>query len=296
MAASGNEMRADSPPITPPRITFLGTVPEISDEVRWDIPGRGIKFKPQRYDAGWRDRIDCTGNHDAHDPPAEVSSDFVDAGMFVVGADQQVSTYPSLSPAERKARLADQLKAIESYEVANEFWTGGNIDAGVSDQRVLRNAVSDTLTTSAVAPDVALGIIEQGLAQLGKGQRGMVHMTMQALTALVTNGSIRREGNSYLTASDNWVVADAGYPGTGPAGHARTATSVWMFGTSMVRVRLGTPIFQGIDGDAIDPDFVDRSVNDLIVRAYRPVMIVWDEAVHVAAETNLTLALVGGAS
>lgn len=282
-----------TPPIVPPRISLLVTAPIVDDDVRW-LLGDGIVFKPQNYTAGYRDRIICQ----RIDPTFStlVSTDFIDATPFVVLAGEKGGPFGA-PLAERRQRLADQLAAVESYEIANELWAGGNIDSGTTTQRILTSVASDDLTTSAVAPDLALGLIEQGLAQLGKGQRGMIHMTPQVLTALVTNGSVRRDGNVYLSPMDHYIVADAGYPGTGPAGHPNRTTASWIYGTSMIRIFLGTVILQGIDEDGtVDPGFFDPSVNDIRALAVRPALIQWDEQVHVAAQTNLTLPLIAGAS
>lgn len=295
MAATNDAQTVATPPLVAPRISLLATAPIVTDDARWLLPG-GVKFKPQRYTAGARAKVVCgTGTGPALTTTALVDTDYVDAGSFVAWASEQMSTF-GLALDERRRRVLDQLAAIESYEIANELWTGGVIDSGSPDQRILRSVAGDTLTTAAVAPDVALGIIEAGLASLGRGQRGMVHVTPQTLTALAAAQVVRREGNAYLSPNDHWVVADAGYPGSGPAGHARAATSVWMYGTSMVRLRLGATFVIGADGDAIDPGTFDPDTNTHELYAVRPALIEWDEQVHVAAETNLTVPLVAGAS
>jgi hypothetical protein len=83
------------------------------------------------------------------------------------------------------------------------------------------------------------------------------------------------------TLAGNVVVADPGYPGTGPAGQAVGATA-WAYATSPVQVLL-SPLSPITDDSVV----VDRAVNTRTVWAARVFAATWDPCVHLATEITI---------
>lgn len=125
----------------------------------------------------------------------------------------------------------------------------------------------------------------------------MIHCTPQTLVRWVAASAVRLEGGQYLSPLGNIVVADAGYDGSGPGGVAAGA-SQWAYATGLISIRLSTP--QVIPGDVETAQSIaqalNREDNTLDVYAQRLALVQWDECCHIAAELDLAVCAIGGAS
>lgn len=272
---------------TPPRYGLLAAVPILDSSVRWQ---NGIVFQPDSCSGGGGVvSVGCRGNTTAITPDTRVP--LVDADSFVVWASDTCSTL-AFGAEDYEGRARRALAASESYWIAHELWSGTLAQSDALSNNWLTSIGSDVLTAGAVAPVQALACLEQGLAQCGKGRRGLIHMTPQLLTHLASGWAVRFEGGYWLTAMGNIVVADAGYGGTQPDNDAVDASSTWMYATSMMRVLLSPPeVFAPFGASS-----VDRSVNTVTVYAQRLALIQWDECCHLAAQTNVAVCAFGGVS
>jgi hypothetical protein len=194
------------------------------------------------------------------------------------------------------------LEATQSFQVADELWTGALRDAAdagedLEDNPALTDSSSDTVTGGPEDVVDALACLEQGLAQCSQGRRGMIHATPQVLVQWIAASAVRLEGGQYLSPMGNLVVADAGYPGDGPGGSAAGA-SQWAYATGIISVRLSTPqvIPGNLDSAQVMAQALNREDNTLDVYAQRLALLQWDECCHLAAEIDLPVCLVGGAS
>lgn len=283
------QLRANvpAPPARPPRYGLIAAAPTIDDtDMRW--PG-GFSFTPEQCAGGGRASVTCGGSTAALD--VGLNPGLVNGDPFAVFAGDRCSSF-GFEARDYVGRARRQLAAIESFEIANELWTGSLSAAEGLDNRALTDLGSDTLTAGAASPIDAISCIEQGLAVLLRGRQGMIHMTPQLLAHLVGPlGVISREGQVYTSPMGHIVVADAGYDGSAPGGAAAGA-SQWIYGTSIVQVRLG-PV------DVIPERFelaVDHSVNNVEYIAERLAAIQWEPCGHVAAEVNIAACAVGGAA
>lgn len=131
--------------------------------------------------------------------------------------------------SERVRRQAD---AVASYVMAQELWNGtlGRNNPGtLGDSSTF---VNDYLTNPATLTDISaagtlierFGVLEEETLRLSRGQQVMLHVPPRLIAPL--SDVLRRQGNLLYTALDSVVVADAGYPGTGPfdAGTAEVET------------------------------------------------------------------------
>lgn len=290
-----------APPLRAPRYGLLvtaGVTPaEAGMDPHWGLSD-GVTWTPERIGGGTRKALDCLGAVASIGAGDRVLG-AVNAEPFVVATKDLCSTF-GFAVSDLPRRVRDRLAAIASYEVAAELWSGSIIS---DTQRTLTSLLSDRVTTSAVTASEALALLDQALAVGTKGQRGMVHCTPQVLDALVVNGAVRREGNLWLSPMDTVVVADGGYAGTGPGGLPVTSTQ-YVYATNMLRVVVGPTITlpTGIDAGGPDaaPDAWAQAVsidnNDLEVAAMAPYLVQWDAQAHYAAEVNLALPALGGAS
>lgn len=284
-----------APPAQPPRFGLLASAAVDGSTGRWQ---QGFAFQPEACGAGGRLAVVCEGNTEAMDLPDRPGT--VEGMPFLVYATDECSTF-GFNARDWQGRARRQLAAIESYEVAAELWTGslGLQDSNGDPIRSLADTSADTLTTAGTPADPvdALALVEQGIAACSRGRRGMVHMTPQLLTQLVRDNVLRLDGTTWITPNGHIVVPDAGYPGTGPNGEAASSTQ-WLYGTSMISVLLSAvELIPGTLDDARSmAQALDRAVNSAVVFAERLAAWVWDECCHVAAQVDLPMPLVGGAS
>lgn len=280
-----------APPARPPRFGLIPTAQAVEDDARWQGPN-GFSFLPEGCGTAGRLAIDCIGNTNTMDLPDRPET--VDGEAFAVWAADDCSSF-GMDARDWMGRARRQLAATESYQVANELWTGS---LGL-ESRSLTSMASDTLTNGGVDPIEGLALLEAGLAACNKGRQGMVHVTPQLLTHLVAAYAVRLDGTTYVTPNGHLVAPDAGYDGSGPGVSPTPAGATqWAYGTSMISVRL-SPVATTPDNlsDARQQAVaLDRAVNTIVVWAYRAAAWVWDECCHVAAEFDLPAALVGGAS
>lgn len=271
----------EAPQPRPARYGLVVAAPIIEDsEFRFGP----FTFLPERCGQGGRLAIECEG--DTASMAIGASPDVVNGSGFMVFGGEKCSTL-GMNAVDLRARAERMLTIVQSFEIADELWSGGlNLDA-----KSLADVDADTLTEGAGAAVDVLGCIDQGIGQKTKGQQGMVHMTPQVLDHLVTNGTLYRDAGLWLTPMGNIVVADYGYDGTGPNGEPAT-DSQWIYGTTMITLRLGA--IESIPD--LDMQAVTRSINDIEVWAYRAVAWVWDECGHVAGEVNIAPCAFAGTS
>lgn len=267
----------DAPQATPPRYGIVAAAPTIDDARTLWI--NGVTFNPEACAPGSLSGVDCATDFPDWSTGGATNPATVIQDAFVVWAADQCSTLGSVSrDFEGRARRA--LLASESYMIAQEFQLG----ALALDGRRLSDNTAETITAAAVAPGVALGMLEWSLGRCQRGKRGMIHCTIQVLDALVQAYAIENAGGVWLTPMGNIVVADAGYTGATPAG-ADATTSQWMYATGMVYLRLGS--VEAAAAQTVDQ--VDRSVNTRRFVAWRPVLIEWDECCLKAAQVNVAV-------
>lgn len=171
--------------------------------------------------------------------------------------------------APRAERL---LRAVESYYVANELWRDTlGLNPHLADP-------ADTIVAGSASPEVlrnAIGTIEEAFYAHSPAARCMIHMTpgfMDALQHSSGGAALHRGGSNYYTQMDSVVAVDKGYPGTGPAGQAKTFSSEWIYATPVVQIRLGPiMVMPGSLAEAMD-----RSDNTVRYYAERAVSVSWD--------------------
>lgn len=272
----------------PPRFGLEASAVIVNTADRWED---GITWQPEQCAGGGRIALDECGSLDPVEAAATPASP--DSDPFLVFAGETCSTF-GMDARDWNGRARRQLIATRSAQIAAELWTGSLNGAGLA----LVDATSDILTTGAKPPATALAMIEQGLAQLLSGRQGMVHVTPQVLSYLVGESVARLEGNIYTSPNGHIIVPDAGYPGTAPTGTAPSFSSQWIYGTAVVALRIGPVTFNPgtLDRARVLAQAMNRATNTITVIAEQTVVIQLDPCGHVAAQVDLALPAVGGAS
>lgn len=210
---------------------------------------------------------------------------------FAVQAIVQCSTMGG-ARLDWERRALDALEACTSKAVELEFWEGNlaraAVAAGDTDypNRYLTNGEAVDVTPTpgtAVRVRYGLALLEGALADAGCGTRGFIHAPVSIGSVLPVKD---KDGDGILeTAVGNYLIAGAGYTGVGPNGAAPAGTSVWMYATGPVVVRLG-------DGEVAAGDvaeYTDSSINTIALSAERPASVVWDGCAHFAVLVDLSL-------
>jgi hypothetical protein len=172
----------------------------------------------------------------------------------------------------------------ESALMASELWEGSTAQAGGLPNAYFGDGNADVV--SGVWPVTqALAVIQRELAEAIPG-RGMIHAPRDVVSLWYHYGGVRREGALLLDPFDNLIVADAGYPGTGPDGEPRTDTTAWVFATDMVQVRRDGQV--KVLPDAGDyAAAMNRDTNFIEWRAERIVAAYWSGCAQIAIEADL---------
>lgn len=254
----------NAPPAQPPLYSLLQAVDLIDDGVRWQ---QGVEWAPEQVDGGGAIPIDCHGGTPGG-KPTKTNPIRNEADPFGVYAEDHCSTL-GFAARDYEGRARRQLAAVQSSLIAREFQLGTIRDAESLDNVALIDA---TEIVPGGPIDIALGSLEAALADTFAGARSMIHVTMQTMVFLAKNFLIYQSGQKWLTQPGNLVVADAGY--TDESG------TVFMYGTSMVQVRLSTV-------DVVPPEFaqaVNRATNLVTIYAERLALVQLDHSETTAAD------------
>lgn len=190
-------------------------------------------------------------------------------------------------------RAERALLASESFAIAHELWTGTRAKASGWPNNYLAGVTANVLSTgaTAVSPSDALACLEQGIAETSNGQRGVIHCTPHLGSYFSELGqTLRTVDNLIVTYRGTIIIADAGYPGSGPTGTGPTSDHEWAYGTLIPTVRR-SPIMVNPETMA---QAVTRSVNDVEYRAWRMAAVSFPPCTHVAVQVNVPLC--GGGS
>lgn len=285
-------------PAVPPRYGLLIAADVIEDDVRWQ---QGVEWAPEQCGDNRGSTVtECEGNTDMifADPNNPAGNPaMAEADPFMVWAYDRCSSI-GWEARDYEGRARRALAATESAAIAKEFWTGDLSQAHGLDNTWLASLGADTLTAAAspVDPVHALALLEGALAACGGGRRGMIHVTPQVLIHLRSAYAVDQAGQQIVTPLGTVVVADAGYDGSGPNGEAPGATQ-WAYATSTVQVRLAPVDVPGtLAGARRYAQQMRRDINLIEVRANRLALVQWDNCCHFAAQVNIAVPLVGGAS
>lgn len=177
------------------------------------------------------------------------------------------------------------LAACQNKAIELEFWEGRLAREVENENRYLANGAAVDVTPTPGTPVRArygLALLEGRLAATGCGGRGYIHTPVSVASVL----PVKDRGDDILTTTlGNYVVAGDGYTGTGTDGAATAGSSVWLYATGPVFVRLDE-----VTTDADMPrQFINTETNEVVVRSNRMASVVWDGCAHFKVLVDLSL-------
>lgn len=202
---------------------------------------------------------------------------------FVVEAEVACST---MGKQEEWVSYAENaLEVCQSKAIELEFWEGRLARAAGNENRFLANGDAIDVTPTpgtAVRARYGLALLEGRLAATGCGGRGYIHTPVSVASVL----PVKDRGEDILTTTlGNYIIAGDGYTGTGTDGAATSGSSVWLYATGPVFVRLDR-----IQTDADQPrQYINTATNSVTVRSNRMASVVWDGCAHFKVLVDLSL-------
>jgi hypothetical protein len=272
-------------PATPPTSGLVASAvrPDPADLPGWED---GLAWVPERCGSAYQLVPRCADAPGGFVPSRPDAAYHQPVGLRVA---DECTTLAGPLDLERARRLAE---AVTPFAVAREAWSGTGtladlypadvvaITGGQNANARLASAAATEVGASAASARVAIGRLEQTAVETSRGQQVHLHVPIRLLPQL--DGYVfRGPGGVLYTLAGNVVVADPGYPGTGPAGQAVGATA-WAYATSPVQVLL-SPLSPITDDSVV----VDRAVNTRTVWAARVFAATWDPCVHLATEITI---------
>lgn len=248
----------------------LWTAAQKPDGGRWQT---GLAWRPERC-------FTVAGFGPCNDSPAVPDEpDIILPEVYPVGyrVSDECTTLGGELDTSRVQRQAD---AVLSYQLAHELWTGAlstadpvTVDGSPYINPHLASADATTVATDSTTIAGRLGALEQAAMVQAFGQQVFLHVPAKYL--LEIGSMLVFRGDSIYTPLGSVVVADAGYPGTGPAG---TGDS-WAYATGPV-MAFRTEVELAVDMAST----LDRRTNRRKVWGTRYIAAAFDPCSHMAAD------------
>lgn len=265
--------------------TDFPTSPDEESQYRWVL---GMTIEPEPCAGGF-----LTDPCDADGPYGETPVEPTLIGPvqpFVATASIACGTFGTRYET-RRDRVLRRLRAVRSFQLEREFWTGIRaIAQSYSANQWLTKAGSTSINFGApMALATAFAELEQAIADASTWATGMIHCQPRTFAHWYRLRCFDKVGNIGISPLGTIVVSGRGYPGTGVQGTTSTGLggdAAYAFATSLVQVRLGPetvladqPNPGGVrGGPALDP-----STNELLVTADQPISANWDGCVWAKA-------------
>jgi hypothetical protein len=279
-----------APPAQPPRYGLIAAAAIAEGAERWEM---GATWEPEGCGIGDSGPYDCA--------PLAARDDDRNGGGAVIARPLLLWAIDSCSALgfhgrDWIGRARRALAASESFQLAQEMWTGAIATGAGSETPYL--ADDETLVLEDGDPvelGEALPLLEHAAARCSHGRRMMLHVPVQVLALMRDQGSnyVERDGALLTTDIGSIVVADAGYPGTGPdatqgSGGADVGNH-WLYSSAVVSVRLGAvETFPRTLDDARELGaMVDRSVNNAVAWAQRTALYQLEPCCRFAVQTDV---------
>lgn len=210
---------------------------------------------------------------------------------FTIEAKVNCSTIGGLR-VDWEQRALNALEACRGKAVEIEFWEGrltraeNADDPGSNLNRYLANGEAIDVTPTpgtAIKARYGLARLEGALASAGCGGRGFIHTPVSVASVLPLKD--RNSEGILTTTLGNYVISGDGYTGTGTDGAAPPGSSVWLYATGPVFVRLDDPTVIDLDMRRV----INTETNEIVVAAEQAAAVVWDGCAHFKVLVDLAL-------
>lgn len=200
-----------------------------------------------------------------------------------------------MSVEERKERAADVLGGLTSKLLEAELWTNNyqNTESAFGNRSFNNANVVTPLGTTAVKLRLGIAALENALATSETlPVEGAIHVPRDVLSMLrIDMSGIQDQDGIMYSPTGHMLIGGAGYPGTGPTGQARTATTAWLYATGAVSVRLGPITVNDVPSKVTGPVGTESysTTNTLVFTAERPAAVTFNSQNVYAVLVDLTL-------
>lgn len=271
-------MFANAPgvPAAPPTSGLVASSvrPDIN---RWE---QGLSWVPERCGVSYQLVPWCDEPAAGFDAPRPGAAYYRPVGLRVA---DECSTMSGPVDMERVRRVAE---AAAPFAVARELWSGDlaqldphTVSGEERTNAYLASDAAEVVGAAAASALVGFGRLEQAAMEAAGGQHVMLHAPVALLPLL--SDCFRHVGQTLLTHAGNVLVADPGYPGTGPEGQPAGATQ-WVYATAPVAVLMSPVVV-----DDHEAHNVAATSNTRTVWTSRVVAALFDPCVHLATELTV---------
>lgn len=172
--------------------------------------------------------------------------------------------------AEKVERAEEALNLVQQKAIEQEVWTGVLSEAMPTnvehrENRFLADFDNDnfiSLSDTAMKPEHAVALMEEGIAEHTLGIRGVLHMPRR-IASLASKRFNCKDDNVLNTKLGNYVVAGSGY--------TKIGEDYWIFGTGPMTVILGDAQVTPEDRSQA----INTRTNDIEYIASKPVGVFW---------------------
>lgn len=253
-----------------PSVSLLSSSRLITDGARWE---NGLAWRPEYC-------ITAQGFSPCGDVVGKPVDPAVGVQYYIPPAYRVRDFCTTLGGLLDEDRVRRQAEAIASFEVAQELWTGAltvanpDIINGAPHTNLRLASTDATIVVGTGTLAERLGQLEESARRVALGQQVFLHVPIHMITPIAN--LLTRLGQTLYTALGSVVVADAGYPGTGPAGTGTT----WMYATGPVQTRLST-----VNVEFQPSETINRKTNRQEIWADRQFAATFDPCIHMAMNT-----------
>lgn len=251
----------------------LGVIlPTAADELdpgnRW---GAGYRLAGIGCGAGYVTDVSCSDNGSSNRSSRRRWTQGPNQRPFTIGAGIECSTFGQSLDLQRWNREAtEELDRVRWSKIAHELWTGTISSA----HQRLASPEATVLSEDPVSLVEAVAALEDAMSDCQTGQPDLIHVPRKA-TAYASAAGLLLEPTAtsprLFTYNGSMVIADRGYPGTGPQGQLPSDRIVWAYGTGIITARLGDVQVQARELN----EAIDAETNDVEVRAEQTVAAGW---------------------
>lgn len=174
---------------------------------------------------------------------------------------------------KKREKAEEALNIVQQKAIEKEVWSGTlsktiNTSVRTGDYRQNRffsdftNPNFTSLSDTALSPDKAVALLEEGIGEYTLGIRGVIHMPRR-IASLASIEADSGDSEILYTELGNYVIAGSGY--------TKIGNDYWIFGTGPMTVVLGAA--QIIPGE--HSQAVDTRKNNIEYIAQKPVGVFW---------------------
>lgn len=170
----------------------------------------------------------------------------------------------------KREKAEEALNIVQQKAIEQEVWTGALSKMLTGTDEFRRNRYfSDfndpnfiSLSDTALSPNNALALMEEGIGERTLGIRGVIHMPRR-IASLASIEADSGDSEILYTELGNYVIAGSGY--------TKIGTDYWLFGTGPMTVVLGAAQIIPVEHSQA----VDTRKNNIEYIAQKPVGVFW---------------------